>query len=77
MAYTTKTEIGHRNLVVQNSAGSSTTIWLEVESLNQDGHSGLTCLALMPEEAMELGRVLLMEGEVQAIRVEAQLIGLI
>lgn len=76
MAYTTTTEIGHRNLVVQNGAGESTTVWLEVEVLNQDGHAGTTCLALMPDEAMELARVLHLEGKAQAMRQEAQLIGL-
>lgn len=59
MAYTTKTSIGDRGVVVQNGAGDSTTVWLEVEYDQGSGRSGVTCLALTPDEAGELATALL------------------
>ena len=61
MAHTQKTEIGHRNVVVQRGAGHSTTVWLEVE-LHPEANVGTTCLGLTGEEARTLGMSLIEKG---------------
>lgn len=58
MAHEMKTTIGDRNVLVQNGAGNdSTTVWLEVE-----GTDGTTYVALNPDEAISLGRMLAVHG---------------
>ncbi len=57
MAHELKTTIGDRNVLVQNGAGNSTTVWLEVEQ-----EDGTHCLALTPTEAITLGRSLTGHG---------------
>ncbi len=54
MAHELKTSIGDRNVLVQNGAGKSTTVWLEIQHAD-----GLDCLALTPLEATAIGRALI------------------
>ncbi len=71
MAHEMKTEIGKRNVLVQFGAGTSLTIWLEVE-LQPDATSGITCLALLPDEACQLGEELIKASQVAEIQLEKQ-----
>jgi hypothetical protein len=67
MAYTTKTGIGDRNVVVQNGPGNSHIVWLEVENRS---HAGISTLALTPDEADDLAKALLLAAGQAALNKE-------